>query len=87
MITIFYGQVTIDKVVDNFLSFPESLRTLKIQVRMWEISSKYRTKQRGIRTGRDDVIKEDSTTRCKTQTNLRTQSKPAKRPRQRTQTQ
>jgi uncharacterized protein YifE (UPF0438 family) len=28
-ITIFSGKLTIDKVVDNFLSFPESSKTIK----------------------------------------------------------
>jgi len=54
---------------------------------MREISTKYRTGQRQVRTGRDDGMEKDTVTRCKTQTNLRTQSKPATKPRLWTQTQ
>ena len=46
---------------------------------MSEISLKYRTGQRQTRSRLDDVIEQDTRSRCKTQTNLRTRPKPATR--------
>jgi hypothetical protein len=65
------------KLVDNFLiKLSIKYKNKRIWVRMREIWSKYRTGQRQFWTSRDDVMQKDLTSRCNTQTKLRTRPDP-----------